>query len=133
MPQIIPLYASLLVLLFIFLSVRVVRVRRALQVGIGDAGDKRLLRAMRVQANFAEYVPLALLLLLALELQVFYPWALHLFGATLLVGRLLHAYGVSQSREQLRFRIAGMTCTFAVMLAAAAVLIYRFAMRMLIG
>lgn len=132
MPQIIPFYASLLVLLFIFLSVRVVRVRRSLQVSIGDAGDKRLLRAMRVQANFAEYVPIALLLLLALELQVFYPWALHLLGAILLVGRLLHAYGVSQAREQLGFRIAGMACTFAVMLLAAAILIYRFAMRALL-
>ncbi len=132
MPQIIPFYASLLVLLFIFLSVRVVRVRRSLQVSIGDAGDKRLLRAMRVQANFAEYVPIALLLLLALELQVFYPWALHLLGAILLVGRLLHAYGVSQAREQLGFRISGMACTFAVMLLAAAILIYRFAMRALL-
>lgn len=132
MPQIIPFYASLLVLLFIFLSVRVVRVRRSLQVSIGDAGDKRLLRAMRVQANFAEYVPIALLLLLALELQVFYPLALHLLGAILLVGRLLHAYGVSQAREQLGFRIAGMACTFAVMLLAAAILIYRFAMRALL-
>lgn len=132
MPQIIPFYASLLVLLFIFLSVRVVRVGRSLQVSIGDAGDKRLLRAMRVQANFAEYVPIALFLLLALELQVFYPLALHLLGAILLVGRLLHAYGVSQAREQLGFRIAGMACTFAVMLLAAAILIYRFAMRALL-
>lgn len=129
MPQIIPFYASLLVLLFLFLSLRVIRRRRALKVGIGDAGDKHLLRAMRVHSNFAEYTPLALLLLLALELQVFYPWALHVLGATLVIGRLLHAYGVSQTREQLQFRMAGMACTFAVMLVAAGMLIYRFALR----
>lgn len=129
MPQIIPFYASLLVLLFLFLSLRVIRRRRALKVGIGDAGDKHLLRAMRVHSNFAEYTPLALLLLLALELQVFYPWALHVLGATLVIGRLLHAYGVSQTREQLQFRMAGMACTFAVMLVAAGILIYRFALR----
>lgn len=133
MPQIIPFYASLLVLLFIFLSLRVARARHTLRVAIGDAGDKRLLRAMRVQANFAEYVPFALLLLLALELQVFYPWMLHLLGATLLVGRLLHAYGVSQSQERLVFRVTGMACTFAVMLLTAAILLYRFVMRALIG
>lgn len=133
MPQIIPFYASLLALLFVFLSIRVVRVRRSLQVAIGDAGDKRLLRAVRVQANFAEYVPFALILLLTLELQVFYPWALHALGATLLIGRLLHAYGVSQPREQLGFRIAGMACTFTVILLTAAILIYRFAMRALLG
>jgi uncharacterized membrane protein YecN with MAPEG domain len=68
-------------------------------------------------------------LLLALELQVFYPWALHVLGAALVVGRLLHAYGVSQAREQLQFRIAGMACTFAVLLTAAGVLIYRFVLR----
>lgn len=129
MPQIIPFYASLLALLFLFLSYRVIRLRRALKASIGDAGDKQLLRAMRVHANFAEYTPLALLLLLALELQVFYPWALHVLGATLVVGRLLHAYGVSQTREQLQFRIAGMACTFAVMLVAAGILIYRFVLR----
>lgn len=129
MPQIIPFYASLLVLLFLFLSLRVIRRRRALKVGIGDAGDKYLLRAMRVHSNFAEYTPLALLLLLALELQVFYSWALHVLGATLVIGRLLHAYGVSQTREQLQFRMAGMACTFAVMLVAAGILIYRFALR----
>lgn len=129
MPQIIPFYASLLALLFLFLSYRVIRLRRALKASIGDAGDKQLLRAMRVHSNFAEYTPLALLLLLALELQVFYPWALHVLGATLVVGRLLHAYGVSQTREQLQFRIAGMACTFAAILAAAVILIYRFALR----
>ncbi len=129
MPQIIPFYASLLALLFLFLSYRVIRLRRALKASIGDAGDKQLLRAMRVHSNFAEYTPLALLLLLALELQVFYPWALHVLGATLVVGRLLHAYGVSQTREQLQFRIAGMACTFAVMLMTAGILLYRFALR----
>lgn len=130
MPQIIPFYASLLALLFVVLSFRVIRQRRSLRVGLGDAGDQRLLRAMRVHSNFAEYTPLALILLLALELQVFYPWALHVLGAALVIGRLLHAYGVSQTREQLQFRIAGMACTFAVLLTAAGVLIYRFVLRM---
>lgn len=128
MSTIVPFYAGLLVLLFMFLSVRVVRLRRSLKVTIGDSGNKELLRAMRVHSNFAEYVPLALLLLLALELQAFYPWVLHLLGAVLLLGRLLHAYGVSQLKETLVFRIAGMACTFLVMGFASLWLIYRFVM-----
>lgn len=132
MPTIIPFYASLLVLLFVFLSVRVVGLRRAMKVSIGDAGDKRMLRAMRVHSNFAEYVPLALIMLMALELQTFYPWALHMMGITLLLGRLLHAYGVSQTNEQLKFRIAGMACTFTVLGLTAAILIYRFVVRALL-
>ncbi|MCR6651909.1 MAG: MAPEG family protein [Cellvibrionaceae bacterium] len=133
MPQIIPFYASLLALLFIFLSVKVVRLRRTLRTSIGDAGDKRLLRAIRVHSNFAEYTPLALLLLLALELQVFNSLVLHILGIALVTGRLLHAYGVSQTNERLKFRVAGMACTFTVLLVTAGVLIYRFAMRAFIG
>lgn len=133
MPQIIPFYAALLTLLFLFLSIRVISLRRTLQVGIGDGGDKTLARAIRVHSNFIEYTPLALLLLLALELQAFYPWALHLLGATLVVGRLLHAYGVSQRNEQLKFRVTGMACTFLVTLLTASLLIYRFAMRALLA
>lgn len=133
MPQIIPFYASLLALLFIFLSFKVVRLRRTLRTSIGDAGDKRLLRAIRVHSNFAEYTPLALLLLLALELQVFNSLVLHILGITLVTGRLLHAYGVSNTNERLKFRVAGMACTFTVLLVTASVLIYRFAMRAFIG
>lgn len=133
MPQIIPFYASLLALLFIFLSVKVVRLRRTLRTSIGDAGDKRLLRAIRVHSNFAEYTPLALVLLLALELQVANYLVLHILGITLVTGRLLHAYGVSQTNEHLKFRVAGMACTFTVLLVTAGVLIYRFAMRAFIG
>jgi uncharacterized membrane protein YecN with MAPEG domain len=56
------LYAAPLALLFLVLSVRVIQRRRSGQVALGDGGDHLLLRCMRVQANFAEYVPIALIL-----------------------------------------------------------------------
>jgi uncharacterized protein len=56
-------YAALLAPLFILLAVRVIRQRRGARVAIGDGGDKLLLRRMRVHANFAEYVPFALVLM----------------------------------------------------------------------
>ena len=61
--KIIPLYAALLALLFIALSVRTLRLRRHLKIAVGDAGNTQMLRAMRAHANFAEYVPMCLLLL----------------------------------------------------------------------
>lgn len=61
--KILPLYASILALLFVALSVRTLRLRHRLKIGIGDAGNTQMLRAMRVHSNFAEYVPLSLLLL----------------------------------------------------------------------
>lgn len=114
------LYAGLLAPLLILLSIRVIRQRRGVKVAVGDGGDAVLLRRMRVQANFAEYVPFALLLMALAESLHTWTWFLHLLGLVLLAGRLSHAYGVSQSRETFAFRVAGMVATFTVIGASAA-------------
>lgn len=114
------LYAGLLAPLFIFLSIRVIGQRRGAKVAVGDGGDMTLLRRMRVHANFAEYVPLALLLMALAESLDTWPWLLHLLGVALLAGRLLHAYGVSQPKENFAFRVGGMMATFTMIGAAAA-------------
>ena len=67
--KIIPIYAALLALLFLALSVRTLRLRRSLKISVGHAGNTQMLRAMRAHANFAEYVPLGLLLLTLVELH----------------------------------------------------------------
>jgi uncharacterized membrane protein YecN with MAPEG domain len=116
---VLPLYAGLLALLFVALSVRTLRLRHGLRIAIGDAGDARMLRAMRVHANFAEYVPLCLVLLYLREVQGASALYLHALGACLVAGRLVHAYGVGQVRENLRYRIVGMTLTLGVLVTAA--------------
>jgi hypothetical protein len=68
-PVIVPSYAAVLVFVYIALAVRMIRMRRSEKVAVGTGGNARLERAMRVHANFAEYVPLALLLITFLELQ----------------------------------------------------------------
>jgi uncharacterized membrane protein YecN with MAPEG domain len=50
---------------------------------------------------------------------------LHGLGLLLLVGRLSHAYGVSQERENFRFRVSGMMATFATLTVAALYLLWR--------
>ncbi len=57
------LYAALLAILFVVLSIRTIRLRRSLKIGVGDAGNYKMLRAIRVHSNFSEYVPLAVLLI----------------------------------------------------------------------
>jgi uncharacterized membrane protein YecN with MAPEG domain len=79
---------------------------------------------MRVQANFAEYVPLALILLGLAESLHTSRWLLHGFGLALLVGRLVHAIGVSRPNEWLRFRVTGIALTFTVLIAAALACLY---------
>ena len=123
--RILPLYAALLALLFVVLSVRTLRLRHGLRIAVGDAGDERMLRAMRVHANFAEYVPLCLFLLYLLEAQGAAAWYLHVLGACLLAGRLVHAFGVSRAREKLALRVTGMAATLAVLIAASIALLVR--------
>jgi uncharacterized membrane protein YecN with MAPEG domain len=115
-----PLYAALCGLLLIGLSVRVTLLRRRLKVGLGDGQQPELHRAIRVQGNFAEYVPLALLLLLFLEISHQVPVvALHILGLLLVVGRIAHALGVSRSGGSGAGRVIGVGCTFTMMIVAA--------------
>lgn len=122
---IIPLYLAALTVVYLLLSFRVIGLRRSSKVALGSARDKALERAIRVHGNFNEYVPLAGLLLLVLEMQGTPVAVLHGLGAGLLVGRLLHAYGLAQVEEDFRFRVTGMLMTFATLGMAAAGLILR--------
>lgn len=119
------LYASLLAVLFILLSVRVIAQRREARVEIGPGESLELLRRMRVHANFAEYVPFALVLLALAESLKVPSILLHATGMILLGGRLVHAYGLSQSPHNLRLRVIGMSLTFAA-IAVAALLCFAF-------
>ena len=129
MPTVSP-YAALLTLLFIALSVRTIRLRRRLRIAIGDADHIEMRRAMRVHANFAEYVPLSLLLIYFTEVSGAPVALVHVLGLCLLTGRLAHAYGVSQSEEDFRFRVFGMVMTFSTLGVSAAYLLLRSVARL---
>lgn len=112
-------YAALLAVLFLFLSVRVIGWRRERRVEFGHGEDIELLRRVRVHANFAEYVPFTLLLMALAESMSPPHLLLHVAGLLLVTGRLLHAYGVSQSPTVMRYRLWGMWLTFAALGLAA--------------
>jgi uncharacterized membrane protein YecN with MAPEG domain len=71
--------------------------------------------ALRVQANFIENVPIALLLLLVLEVQGASAQVLHGFGASLFVLRLLHAYGLGTYANANYPRLIGAQGTFVLL------------------
>ena len=79
---------------------------------------------LRVQANFAENVPLALLLLLALELQHAAPVALHLLGVSLFACRLLHAWGLGRHAGANYPRLIGAQGTFLLISIMGVALVY---------
>ncbi|MCG8434151.1 MAG: MAPEG family protein, partial [Gammaproteobacteria bacterium] len=91
------IYASLLAVHIIILSLRVSLKRRKTRIGLGDEENEDLQRIVRTQANTVEYVPMALLLLLLLELNGIAAWVLHAAGVTLFVSRLLHMAGLRKS------------------------------------
>ncbi len=111
-------YGGALALWFLVLSVRVIQGRAASGQSLGDGGDASLQRRIRGHANFAEYVPLILVLLALLEIGGTAPWLLHAIGAMLLVGRLLHGYAFAFTDLFAPGRIGGVVLTLLALLTA---------------
>src|SRR5262249_11109936 len=118
-PHIVPGYAALLALFFMYLSTRVMMERHATSVSLGSGGHRMLERRIRVHGNFAEYVPLAVILLGALEMLGHAHWYLHLLCLSLLAGRIAHAWGVAQEPDNYPARAAGVVLTYIAIIGAS--------------
>ena len=121
--QITALYAGLLALLLLILSVHVSHRRARGKVGVGHGNDRVLHLAIRTQGNFTEYVPLALLLIGLMEFNGLPTWSVHAMGASLTVGRILHAIGLSRSGGASLPRLLGTALTWLVLLCGGIVLV----------
>ena len=121
------LYAGLCTLLVLFLAMRVITRRLQSKIGIGDGGDHDMQRRVRTHANSVEYLPLALLLLGGMELNGYPNAVIHGFGATLLVSRLLHAWGLSRLSGASPGRFVGTLLTLLLMVAMSLFAIAGFA------
>jgi uncharacterized protein len=111
-----PVFAALLALVFVYLSVRTILKRRKAKVAVGDGGNVELQRAARAHANFIEYVPIALLVLTFLEMRAVGSYVMIGLCGLLLVGRCIHAFGISNPDENFTFRKTGMYMTFATLI-----------------
>jgi uncharacterized protein len=131
MPTITALYAGLLTILLIVLGVRVVLCRGASKLGLGEGDDSMLRKRVRVHGNAAENIPLALLLLLLLELIGTAPTVLHGFGVVLVLARVLHASGLSRSAGYSFGRFYGILGTWLAMLAMAGLLVVKSAIALM--
>lgn len=109
--------AATLTLIFIKLSFAVIGLRRKNKVGLGSGGHDDLDRAIRAHGNFAEYVPLAMILIACLELNGAPWWLVAIVGITLIVGRLIHAKGINTPPPDFSKRILGMQLTFGTLVA----------------
>jgi uncharacterized protein len=123
-------FAGLFALYFLSLTLAVVRLRRSNKVALGAGGVNELEGAIRAHGNFAEYVPIGLILMGLLESDGAHPALVAVLGVMLALGRVLHARALSQSN--LKFRVRGMLITYWT-LVALAVLDMGFAVRTWIG
>jgi uncharacterized membrane protein YecN with MAPEG domain len=119
MPVITALYAGLLGLMSIAIAFLAGRLRGKLNVSIGDGGHRELLLAMRRHANFAEYVPIALILIALLEMNGVSRIAVHALGAALVVARACHAVGLEADSMSGAGRFVGAAGTALVVVVAS--------------
>jgi uncharacterized membrane protein YecN with MAPEG domain len=108
--------AAILTIIFVKLSFAVIGLRRKNKVGLGSGGYDDLERAIRAQGNFAEYVPIGLILIACLELNGAPWWLVILPGITLIIGRLIHAKGINEPPPNFSSRVLGMKFTFGTLI-----------------
>ncbi len=119
------IYIALCGVLLIVLAILVVAARRKHLVGIGDGGIKSVNRAIRAHGNAVEYIPIALLLLVALESTDVAAWLIHTLGCVLVASRIAHAIGLSKSAGTSMPRFFGTLGTWLMILVAAVILLIR--------
>ena len=108
------IYAGLSGLLLVWLAYQTIKLRRANNVKLGDGGVFALQSAMRAHGNFAEYMPITIIMLFLLEYNGAPAWMIHVIGTTFLVGRWIHAQGLL--KDDLRKRVKGMGVTLSVLI-----------------
>ncbi len=114
-----PVYAAVLALFFLHLSVRVANMRRMKRISIGYGDDAELERAARVQGNCGEYVPIAILLFAFAEMMGAGGLLIHGLNLAFLIGRLSHYHGTKSADTPMKFRVTGMMLTFAAIAGGA--------------
>jgi uncharacterized membrane protein YecN with MAPEG domain len=115
--------AAAAVIVNIWLSMRIGKLRHALKISVGDGGNEQLIRRMRAQANFIENTPLTLILVAAVELAGKGGLWLAICGALFILGRIAHGIGMDGNFRAGR-GIGTLTAQlFQLVLAVVAVLI----------
>lgn len=128
LPSITAIYLAVLALLYAALAIRVAQLRQNNRASFGDNGSLELRSAIRVHANFVEYVPIITLMVAMLEMSGLPATRVHVLMGALVVSRLLHPLGMYAAPNTLQFRIGrvgGITITFILLIACAVTILWR--------
>ena len=122
--QMVAFYAVLNALLMLILGMLVVRARVKTRTEIGDGGNPDMVGPLRAHANNTEYVPMGIVLLLVMYALGSNVIVIHVMGATLTLGRLLHAFGLSRNVGTSAPRFIGMILTWLAYIIAILVILW---------
>ena len=120
------IYAGLCGLLLAFPALQTIKACRANKVKLGDGGIFVLQSAMRAHGNFAEYMPITIIMLFLLEFNGAPAWVIHVIGATFLIGCWIHAQGLLKDDLPKRVKGMGVTLTILIGLSIANIAIVAF-------
>ncbi|MCI5049185.1 MAG: MAPEG family protein [Rickettsiales bacterium] len=115
----VPVYAAVFAIIYVLMTFIVIQGRFKNKAPLGDGGHEGLQYRIRAHANFAEFVPLTLLLAFMLELQEANVQMLHGICSALLAGRVLHAICMLNKGKPQVVRVIGMLLTIGAILTAA--------------
>ncbi|MEO1296503.1 MAG: MAPEG family protein [Cyanobacteria bacterium J06636_16] len=118
-------YAGVLGILGVALTIYVIVQRVQLKVEFGDGDQPRMAQAIRAHANFAEHVPIALLLLAFTEILGAAAWVVNSLGVGLIIARLLSARGLTRTLGPSFERQSGASLTIVVIAIASAYIIFK--------
>ncbi len=114
------IYAAILTFVYVKLTLNVINLRRQNEVSLGDGGREDLQQAIRSHGNFAEYVPLGLILLGCLEANHIHWTIVLLLGGVFTTGRLFYAKAFLEATPNVDLRVKGMKFTVWGLQALAA-------------
>ena len=122
--EIVTLYIGLNVLLMFFLKLNAGRVRTGTKVDFGAGDNDAMTRAMRVQGNAVEDIPITLIGLFGLASLQAPALLLHILGGGLTASRVLHALGLGSKGGASFGRIVGTIGSVLCLLVTAGACIY---------
>jgi len=111
------LYAALLVAVLVCLTTRIGLLRAKTGISILDGGNELLGVEMRRHGNFAEHVPLLIVLMAIVELNEGSSLFLHVVGIVLVICRVAHPLGLHHDRVQAPLRLIGAAGTSLITVA----------------
>ncbi|WP_117233039.1 MAPEG family protein [Vibrio maerlii] len=111
------LYAAFLSLLIIYLTVQVIKQRRANLVSYADGGVEELQIARSAHSNAVEMIPITLIMMGFAEFNGTPLWLIHIVGVAFCIGRVMHAKAVLA--QTFKLRKIGMILSFLCLIVLA--------------